>query len=178
MRSLIPFLLLPAWLPAVADTGFAGAWTASLCADGAARKAGACSTFVLELMEKDGKLCGVHMFATPGATQVDEGAIPSLTGEVAQAKASAVAISRLSGVPVRVPVELGLEGERLRWKRLEPPDGNSLLPEQATLTRSPKRTLFAPLFEQELRTACVTMFNLASQSAPFPASKIPASEAR
>ncbi len=170
MRGFFLSIALLAWLPAAAgaDPRFDGAWTASLCAKGASREAGECATFVLELMEKDGKLCGAHLFATPGAARLDEGMAPSVTADIVQATASGVAISHASGSAVRVPVELSLEGTQLRWRRLEAPDGASLLPEKATLTRSGKRTLFAPLFEQKLRAACTVVFNLAAPDAALP----------
>lgn len=167
MPILVPLviaLLFP--FSALAQESFDGAWTSSICAKGKSRKAGECSTFVLELMERDGKLCGTHMYATPGAERIDEGAAPSLTADIEGGNASGVAISNLA-TPVRMKVELRLDGRALRWEREEEPGGETLLPRKARLTRSGKPTLLAPLFAQELRAACTYVFNVAAaQSAP------------
>ncbi|HVL75873.1 MAG TPA: hypothetical protein VM406_07640 [Noviherbaspirillum sp.] len=149
-------------IPSLAHADFNGAWVGWICPSGVERSSGQCANFVLELMEKDGTLCGTHMFATAGAERIDEGGAPSLTGEVTEAAASGVAVSTLGPQPVRVRVALRVDGNTLRWERLDNPSGETLLPKQARLTRSRSRTLFAPLFEQELRAACTYVFNLAA----------------
>lgn len=167
MRAFIlsTVLLLP--LPGLAAGDFNGAWVASICPSGAQRSAGECANFVLELMEKDGKLCGSHMFATAGAARIDEGAAPSLTADLVESGegAAGTAVSNLSATPVRMRVELKLDKGALRWTRIDNPSGDHLLPKTARLKRSNKRTLFAPLFEQELRAACTYVFNLAAAQA-------------
>jgi predicted dehydrogenase len=164
MRPLALFaaccLLAPS-SPARAD--FTGAWVGTICPGGADRSAGQCANFVLELIERDGKVCGAHMYATPGAERIDEGAAPSVTADLADGVATGIAVSGLGPTPVRIPVALQIENGTLRWQRLESPPGDYLLPRNARLTRSKSRTLFAPLFEQELRAACTYVFNLAAQ---------------
>jgi len=172
MRNLVFVISLFVCWPALAQQGFGGVWTATLCAKGAQREAGECSTFVLELKEQDGKLCGSHMFATPGARRIDEGAAPSLTADIAEHVARGAIISNMGGRPVRVRVELQLDGRHLRWQRLDSPKGDYLLPRAASLSRSPKPTLLAPLFAQELRAACNYIFNLPTvrRDGPVPGS--------
>lgn len=168
-RRLAPILLacLLAPLHAGAQQGYGGAWVATICPSGADRNAGQCANFVLELMEKDGKVCGSHMYATAGAARIDEGAAPSLTADIAGDAATGVAVSTLASTPVRMRIELRLDNGALRWKRLESPAGDYLLPLNARLTRSRSRTLLAPVIEQELRAACNYVFNLAAvQSEP------------
>lgn len=173
MRNLVLILnLIVPWSALAQEGEFGGAWSATLCAEGAQRKAGECSTFVLEILERDGKLCGSHMFATPGARRIDEGAAPSLTADIVARTASGVAVSSMAGSPVRMRFELKLDGRRLHWERLENPPGEYLLPRQASLTRASQQTLLAPLFAQELRAACNYIFNLpaAGQAEPIPGS--------
>jgi hypothetical protein len=158
-------LLFP--LPGLAHEDFNGAWVGWICPSGVERSSGQCANFVLELMEKEGKLCGSHMFAAAGAEQIEEGAAPSLTGDIADGTATGTAISTFGAAPVRMRVELKLDNGALRWQRFDSPSGDYLLPKNARLTKSKSRTLFAPLFEQELRAACTYIFNLAAaQAAP------------
>jgi hypothetical protein len=153
-------MFLPAW---AAAEDFSGAWTASVCPPGAQNDSGRCSDFVLELMQKDDKLCGAHVFATAGAARMDEGAAPSLTGKAADGAATATVTS--GRAPIRVQVELTMANGQLQWKRLENPKGDYLLPLSAQMTRSKRKTLMAPLFEQELRAACSSVFTMAAERA-------------
>lgn len=173
---LVASLLAP--LSAWAQSGYSGAWVAWICPSGVERSSGQCSNFVLELMEKDGKLCGSHMFATAGAARIDEGGAPSLTADIdggggSSGGASGIAVSTLSPTPIRMRIELTLDNGALRWKRLDSPSGDYLLPLNARLTKSRSRTLLAPVFEQELRAACAYVFNTAADQA---ASNIPGSQ--
>lgn len=170
---LVASLLAP--LSAWAEAGYNGAWIAWICPSGVERSSGLCANFVLELMEKDGKLCGSHMFATAGAARIDEGGAPSLTADIDSrgSGASGIAVSTLSPTPLRMRVELTLDNGALRWKRLDSPSGDHLLPLNARLTKSKSRTLLAPVFEQELRAACAHVFNSAAVQA---ASTIPGSQ--
>lgn len=174
--STFIFLLLLLPLPAFAHDDFNGAWVAWICPSGVERSSGQCANFVLELMEKEGKVCGSHMFASAGAEQIEEGAAPSLTADVdaAAGAASGSAISNFGRSPVRMRVELKLDNGALRWKRLDSPSGEYLLPKNARLIKSKKRTLFAPLFEQELRAACTYVFNVAAAQAA--AAAVPGSQ--
>ncbi|HEY0844166.1 MAG TPA: hypothetical protein VGE12_02295 [Noviherbaspirillum sp.] len=153
-------------LPAIAQNNdFSGAWVAWLCPNGVSRDSGKCSNFVLELHQKEGRLCGAHFFATAGASRVDEGAAPSITGEIADDTASVVTISSRAMPPVRVRAEMKMVNGALQWKRLENPSGDYLLPLSTRLTRSRSKTLFAPVFEHELRAACLSVFTTAEESA-------------
>jgi hypothetical protein len=161
-------LLLPCSIAVANDNDFSGAWVAWLCPNDVQRESGLCSNFVLELIQKEGKLCGAHMFATAGATRVDEGAAPSVIGDISDGTAKIVAISGRAALPVRVRVEIKKLNGALQWQRLENPKGDYLLPLNARLTRSRSRTLFAPLFEQELKAACSSVFAMEAEKAAVP----------
>lgn len=164
--ALAAFLLLVPCASSVADnTDFTGAWVAWLCPQGVQRESGKCSNFVLELHQKDGRLCGAHFFATAGAARIDEGAAPSLTGDVADGVASIVAVSGRASPPVRVRAEMKMANGALQWQRLESPPGDYLLPLSTRLTRSKRKTLFAPVFEHELRAACSSAFTMDAENA-------------
>ena len=158
----VSLLVAASLIPAAARADFNGAWVATICPSGVARNSGQCANFVLELMEKDGKLCGTHMYATAGADRIDEGGAPSLTADIADGRAAGTVVSTLGATPVRAKIALKAEGDALHWERVDNPSGEHLLPKRARLTRAGKRTLFAPLFEQELRAACTYVFNLAA----------------
>jgi hypothetical protein len=166
----IALLLLGPFVPAVADNpDFSGAWVAWLCPDGVQRDSGKCSNFVLELHQKDGKLCGAHFFSTAGAERIDEGAAPSVTGDIVDGTATVFAVSSRSGKPVRVRVEMKKTNAGLQWLRMENPAGDYLLPQATRLTKSKSKTLFAPVFEQELRAVCSSAFTMAAQQTVPPA---------
>lgn len=163
---LFPLLLLAPALPASAQSNdFSGAWVAWLCPNGVTRDSGKCSNFVLELHQKEGRLCGAHFFATAGASRVDEGAAPSITGEIADDTASVITVSGRAVPPVRVRAEMRMVNGALQWKRLENPSGDYLLPMNTRLSRSRSKTLFAPVFEHELRAACSSAFTMAEERA-------------
>lgn len=175
--TFIALLTLAPFTPALADdSDFSGAWVAWLCPSGVQRDSGMCSNFVLELHQKDNRLCGAHFFSTAGAERIDEGMAPSLTGDVAGGVANVVAVSTRAARPVRVRVEMKKVNGALQWLRLETPAGDYLLPHSSRLTRSKSKTLFAPIFEQELKAACSSAFTMAAQNTP--AGQPPAEAAR
>ncbi len=147
------------------DGGFNGAWVAWICPEGVARDSGKCSNFVLELHQQGDQLCGAHFFATSGAARIDEGAAPSITGRIADDTATLIAISTRAARPVRVRAAMKKTGGMLHWQRLDNPPGDYLLPLSANLGKAKKRTLFAPLFEQELKAACSSVFAMAAEGA-------------
>jgi len=136
-----------------ATDNFAGVWMATICPSGIKNDPGRCAHFVLELFQKEDKLCGSHVFATAGAAQMDEGGTPSLTGQVAEGTAH-VTVRSGRGAQMRVPVELKIVNDRLQWKREEAPPGDYLLPLSAQLSKSKSKTMFAPTFAQQLQAAC------------------------
>ena len=167
----IALLLLIPFASALAENpDFSGAWIAWLCPDGVQRDSGKCSNFVLELHQKDDRLCGAHFFSTAGAERIDEGMAPSVTGDIVDGTANVVAVSSRSNRPVRVRVEMKKANGGLVWLRLENPSGDYLLPQATRMTKSKSKTLFAPVFEQELKAACSSAFSMAAQNAaPKPA---------
>lgn len=164
MRLLTLAAVLLTALPAAADDAdFSGAWVAALCPEEVRRESGQCSSFVLELHQQGDMLCGAHFFATAGAVRVDEGAAPSVIGTIANGVATAEVVS--GRAPVRVRVELKKANGALQWQRLESPKGDYLMPQSARLAKSRRRTLFAPVFEHELRAACQSAFTVAAERA-------------
>lgn len=175
--TLFALLLLSFHLPAVAESDFSGAWVAQLCPTNVEPESGKCSTLVLELLQREDRLCGSHMFATAGAAEMDEGAPPSFIGEVIGEAATAIAISGRGSPPPRLRVELEMQGETLRWKMLDKPAPGQLLPRSARLKRAKGKTLFAPLFAQELKALCTLNFNtvMRQQTIAGPGSPTPSS---
>lgn len=170
--ALTSLALLMLCLTARAENAdFSGTWVAWICPAGVARESGKCSNFVLELHQQGGKLCGAHFYATAGAASVDEGAAPSITGDIAADSVDAIAISSRPATPVRVHVELTKRNGMLHWQRLESPPGDYLLPRSARLSKSAKRTLFMPVFEQELKAACLSLFTMTSNTSRSAAEK-------
>ncbi|RJF97401.1 hypothetical protein [Noviherbaspirillum saxi] len=164
MTRLLMLSTLLALAPAaVADDDFSGAWVASLCPPGVQRESGQCANFVLELHQQDDRLCGAHLFSTAGAERIDEGAAPSISGEISNGVVNAIAIS--GRAPIRVRAEIRKSGATLQWLRQDNPRGDYLLPPSARLTKARKKTLFAPLFEQELKAACSSVFAMAAEAA-------------
>lgn len=167
MILLAAFMLLPLGASA-ADSEFGGAWIAWLCPEGVQRESGQCSNFVLELHQQQDKLCGAHLYATPGAARVDEGAAPSVTGDIANGTANIVVVSGRSSPPVRVRAEMRKVNGMLQWQRVESPRGDYLMPLSARMTKAKSKTLFAPVFEHELKAACLSLFTMTTQP-PQPA---------
>lgn len=178
MRFLALAALLAATVPAAADEAeFSGAWVASLCPADVPRDSGQCATFVLELHQQGDLLCGAHFFATAGAARIDEGAAPSVIGTVANGIATAEVVSGRASPPVRVRAEMKKVKGALQWQRLDNPKGDYLMPQAARLTRSRSRTLFAPVFEHELRAACQSAFTVSAERAQPAAPAAPAGPA-
>jgi hypothetical protein len=161
----IALSLLVSFSPAFAVDDFSGAWVAWLCPDGVQRESGKCSNFVLELHQKGDQLCGAHFFSTAGAERIDEGMAPSVIGEISNDVVTAVAMSTRSTPPVKVRVEMKKSNGMLSWIRLENPTGDYLLPQATRMSKSKSKTLFAPLFEQELKAACASAFVMAAEDA-------------
>lgn len=158
MRRILLFLSFAAVLPhADANGNFAGVWTAAVCPRGVVAEPGNCAQFVLELFQKQNKVCGAHVYATAGASLVDETenpAMPSISGDVADDTATVSVASRLSKAPGGVQAELKLSHGKLLWKRLDKPGSNELIPPAAQFTHSRHKTLMAPVFAQQLSAAC------------------------
>jgi hypothetical protein len=158
MRRFLCLLLLLAMLPAAhADGNFAGVWTAAVCPRGVANEPGKCAQFVLELYQKQNKVCGAHVFATSGASMVDEApnpSAPSVSGDIADDMATVSVASTRSKAPRGVQAELKLSHGTLLWKRVDKPGRDELIPATAQFTRSRHKTLMAPVFAQQLAAAC------------------------
>lgn len=167
LLSAVAFVLLPV---AHAEGTFSGVWTASVCSRGVAAEPGKCSQFVLELFQKQNKLCGSHLFATPSASLMDEGAIPSVSGDVADATAAVSLVSNRSKAPGGVQAELKLSRGMLLWKRLDKPGRDELLPVTAQFSRSRHKTLMAPVYAQQLAAAC-SQVDISPSAEPQPEHK-------
>ena len=155
MRHFLLLTLALLTLPAAyAEGQFAGVWTADVCAKGVKAEPGKCSQFVLELFQRQNKLCGSHLFATPSASLMDEGAIPSVSGNIADETAAVAVTSSHSKAPGGVQAELKLSHGTLLWKRLDKAERDELLPVTAQFTRSRHKTLMAPVYAQQLAAAC------------------------
>jgi hypothetical protein len=153
---LIAACLSPASL-AFADD-FSGVWTGWQCPAGQAPQSGKCANLVLELHQRQDRVCGSHIFATAGATHIDEGNAPSITGNIgANGIASVVVESTGLRQPVQASVELSLVKGKLQWKRLDGPGGTYMLPQSMHLARSKHGTLFTPTFEHQLKAVCSTV---------------------
>lgn len=150
---------------------FSGVWTGWQCPSGQSPQSGKCANLVLELHQRQDRICGAHIFATAGATQIDEGNAPSITGTVSANRVASVVVES-NGLrnPVQANVELSLEKDKLQWKRLDSPGGQYLLPQSMQLVRSKHGTLFTPTFEQQLKAVCSTVNFAPAQTAPLPVS--------
>ena len=158
MRRFVILLVLAASFPAARAAGnFAGVWTSAVCPRGVAAAPGKCAQFVLELYQKQNKLCGAHVFATPSADMVDEAvnpSMPSVSGDVEEDTATVSVASVRSKAPRGVEAELKLSHGMLLWKRVDKPAGNELIPVTAQFKRSHYKTLMAPVFAQQLAASC------------------------
>ena len=164
LHMLLPLFLLTPLAPAFAVDDFSGAWVAWICPNGVQRESGKCSNFVLELHQKGDQLCGAHFFSTAGAERIDEGMAPSVLGEIANDVATIVAMSTRTTPPVKVRVEMKKSSGMLHWIRMEHPPGDYLLPKATRMSKSKSKTLFAPVFEQELKAACASAFVMAVEA--------------
>jgi hypothetical protein len=172
MRRFLFLLVLAAAMPAAqvahAAGNFAGVWTAAVCPRGVAAGPGRCAQFVLELYQKQNKLCGAHVFATPSADLVDEAvnpSAPSVSGDVEEDTATVSVASVRSKAPRGVEAELKLSHGVLLWKRVDKPGRDELIPATAQFTRSRHKTLMAPVFAQQLAAAC-SMIAIPDEPAP------------
>jgi hypothetical protein len=177
LKLLLPLFLLSPVAPVFASDDFSGAWVAWICPSGVQRDSGKCSNFVLELHQKGDQLCGAHFFSTAGAERIDEGAAPSVLGDISNGVATVVAMSTRTNPPVKVRVEMKKSNGMLHWIRLEQPAGDYLLPKSTRMSRSKSKTLFAPVFEQELKAACASAFVMAAEETAKRAREAPSSVA-
>jgi hypothetical protein len=167
MRPIIlaALLLLAPFQIAHAQTpDFGGAWVAWLCPSGVQRESGKCANFVLELHQQGGKVCGAHLYSSAGAAEIDEGAAPSVIGDIGGEMANVVIVSGRTRA-IRVRAELKIVDGVLHWQRLQNPSGDYLLPMQTRLSKARSKTLFAPVFEHELKAACLSAFTMAAEAA-------------
>lgn len=173
--SLLCLLLAPSPSFAAGDTDFSGTWTAWVCPKGDASgqpNPARCSSFVLSLYQKEDKLCGSHLFATAGATQLDEGGAPSLAASIEKDAAHGTIESRRGAAPVQLRFDLKVSDNVLTWQRLDSPEGEYMLPRSARLRRSAKGDLFGPVFVQRLSAVCASALAMAT-AAPAPARATP-----
>jgi len=165
LPPLFALCLTTVLTPAFAAEDFSGAWVAWICPSGVQRDSGKCSNFVLELHQKGDQLCGAHFFSTAGAERIDEGMAPSVLGEISNDVATVVAMSTRATPAIKVRVEMKKSNGMLHWIRLENPSGDYLLPQSTRMSKSKSKTLFAPVFEQELKAACASAFVMAEEDA-------------
>jgi hypothetical protein len=152
---------------------FNGAWIAWLCPAGVQNDPVKCSTLVLELHQKQDRICGAHVFATAGATQLDEGPAPSIAGSVFNGIAIVSVESGRVTPPLKVQVEVKAMRGGLQWRRLDNPEGDYLLPLSARLSKSRHGSLFHPVFGQKLGAGCAAILNMPTGSATSAAAPEP-----
>jgi hypothetical protein len=163
----LPLAAGPAF--AASDSDFSGNWTAWICPKGEASSQpdpARCSSFVLSLYQKENKLCGSHLFATAGATQLDEGDAPSIAASIEKDAAHGTVESRRGATPVQLHVDLKVSDNVLTWQRTDNPGGDYMLPRSARLRRSVKGNLFGPEFAQRLSAVCASALAVATTAAP------------
>jgi hypothetical protein len=159
MRLLVVLALFCTPLLCAAAEPFSGAWIAWLCPAGTAYDPGRCSNLVIELYQKQDRVCGAHVFATAGAGQLDEGSAPSVSGSISNGIALvSVESGRVPGLKVSVEIRPARNG--MQWRRLDSPEGNHLLPPTAHLSKSRHGSLFNPVFAQKLEASCSQMLNV------------------
>jgi hypothetical protein len=177
--SLLWFLVGASPAFAAGDGDFSGNWTAWICPKGEVSSQpdpARCSSFVLSLYQKENKLCGSHLFATAGATQLDEGDAPSISASIDKDAAHGTVQSRRGAAPVQLKVDLKLVENVLTWQRVDNPAGDYMLPRAARLRRSGKGDLFGAEFAQRLSSVCASALLVATTAAPSVA-PIPGQEA-
>jgi|GEM_PF-2943804 len=154
------FSFFPGASFAAAGADFSGAWTGWSCPAGVRPSSGKCASFVLSLYQKEDQVCGSHLYATAGASSLDEGGMPSFTGTIANDVVEGVVASGRSP-GTRLRVELKMSGDRMQWRRLENPDADYLLPDAMQLVKAKRGKMFHPVFEQRLSATCMATLNRA-----------------
>lgn len=169
-HSLLALMLASAFPSMALANDFSGVWTGWQCPPGQSPQSGKCANLVLELHQRQERICGSHIFATAGATQIDEGNAPSITGTVgSNGIATVIVASNGMRLLVQANVELSLVKGKMQWKRLDQHGGTYLLPQSMHLTRSRHGTLFTPTFEHQLKAVCSTVNAApATQASPAP----------
>lgn len=147
---------------------FTGAWTGHVCPLAGMNDLSRCSSFFLQLYQKNGRLCGTHLFATAGAKQMDEGGTPSILAQLEDRSARGEVESTRASPAMRIPVTLLVEAGELRWQRTENPPGDYLLPRSITLTRSQKGSMLSASFEQRLAASCSAYLDMPQDKPPPP----------
>jgi hypothetical protein len=164
---LFALLILGPCAAVAADGSFSGAWVAWICPAGIQYDPIKCANLVLQLHQKQDKVCGAHVFATAGARQIDEGGAPSLTGTIADGTAT-VSVESGRTAQLKVQVELRMARGGLQWRRVDNPEGDYLLPLSAQLTKSKHGSLLHPVFAQKLEASCAAILNQSSAPASAP----------
>lgn len=166
MRVFYSLVVLMLSASAAWANDFSGVWTGWQCPPGQTPQSGKCANLVLELHQRQDRVCGAHIYATAGASHIDEGNAPSITGAVGpDGIASVVVASNGLRNPMQANVALSLVKGKLEWKRLNEPGDGYMMPMSMQLTRSKHGTLFTPTFEQQLKAVCSTV-NFAPAAAP------------
>ncbi|MDB5823721.1 MAG: hypothetical protein JWR21_2425 [Herminiimonas sp.] len=167
--SLLSLLVAAPPVLAASDVDFSGNWTAWICPKGEASSQpdpARCSSFVLSLYQKENKLCGSHLFATAGATQLDEGDAPSISASIEKDGARGTVESRRGATPVQLHVDFKVSDNVLTWQRTDNPGGDYMLPRAARLRRAAKGNLFGAEFAQRLSAVCASALAVATTAAP------------
>ncbi|HJV52960.1 MAG TPA: hypothetical protein VJ652_15945 [Noviherbaspirillum sp.] len=156
---LLPALFLASASVSAAPGDFSGVWTALVCPSGIKNDPGQCTHFILELYQRQDKLCGSHLFATPGSIQMDErtGAGPTLTGTIADDTATVTVADQRARSAQSVRAELKLARGGLQWHRVDKPGKNDVLPVNVRFAKSRAKTLLNPVFAQQLSAACTML---------------------
>jgi hypothetical protein len=153
LRPICLLLLLCACTPALA-ANFNGSWTGYVCPKPGMNDRARCSSFSIRLFERNGRVCGSHVFATAGAREMDEGGTPSLLATHDGDNVNGTVESARSSPPVRLAFTLAAADQELRWQLTNNPPGDYLLPRSMTMRRTRGSGLLSPLFEQRLSAAC------------------------
>lgn len=168
IRLLIPALALSllGLNPAAGADDLNGAWTGWVCPQRGVSDPARCSSFSLQLLQRNNRLCGSHLFATAGARQMDEGGLPSLLATMADGQATGTIESVRESPPVRIPITLQIEGDELHWQRTANPPGDYLLPGSIRMKRSRQAGL-SPLSEQRLSASCSAYLDMPTDPGPI-----------
>jgi hypothetical protein len=79
---LVSCLLMCSYALADNELNYSGSWTGWVCPPGVRNDPSKCANLMVELFQKEDKLCGTHVVVTAGATQFDQGKDASLTGNI------------------------------------------------------------------------------------------------